>query len=105
MRDKKLRLPLADRRRRKRVGPPPALHDALRHLRVRVYDTDNAAGLERFRSRAAAVARLADARGFPAVREVLARLVDELASPPLDPGRMIFAALDNAQDLARNDRA
>jgi hypothetical protein len=74
---------------------------ALRHLRVRVHDTCDAAGLELFCMRAIAVSVLASAQGRGDVSAILTSLVEDLQGhvPAWDAKQTIFAELDRAADL------
>lgn len=67
-----------ERRRHGAAGPPPTLQAALRQLRVRVLDAEGADGRRALCERLLATSLLADARGQPAIGDLLARLASEL---------------------------
>lgn len=67
-----------ERRRSKGVGRPPALHTALRQLRVRLADAKDAEGRSALQERLTATALLAAAQGFSTAADALKALASDL---------------------------
>jgi hypothetical protein len=67
-----------ERRKQKSGGAPPSLHAALRQLRVRVMEADNADGRHALRERMIATALLADAQGRAPIGDLLTQLAARL---------------------------
>ncbi len=67
-----------ERRKHASVGAPPALHAALRQLRVRVLEAENADARHALRERLIATALLADAQGRNDIGDLLTGLASKL---------------------------
>lgn len=101
-RERRLGLRLIERRREACVSAPPPLGAAIRHLRARVPEADQAAGRQALCRRARAVALLANAYLNRAVGDVLMQLVRKLEAPAganTDPRADIYADLDRVDAL------
>jgi hypothetical protein len=101
-RERRLGLRLNERWRKTAVTDPPAVRTALRHLKVRVAETDQPAGMEAFCRRARSVALLANAYAQRPVGDVLMNLVRKLetsARPGADLRAAIFAQVERAESL------
>jgi hypothetical protein len=69
---------LFDRRGESADSTPPSLATALRQLRLRCFDIQDAEGVTAFRERAAAIAQLAEAVGETSAAVAIMRLSDRL---------------------------
>jgi hypothetical protein len=91
-----------ERRRTKGVGKPPALHTALRQLRVRLADAEDAQGRSALQERLTATALLADAQGFSTVADALktlASVLDASRGDKADPRPRLDAELSRIESM------
>jgi hypothetical protein len=91
-----------ERRRAKNIGKPPALHTALRQLRVRLANAKDAEGRSALQERMTATALLAEAQGFSAVAEALKTLASDLEGShdhEVDPRPRLHAELNRIESM------
>lgn len=96
-RERRLGLRLNERRHEKCLSKPPPLGAAIRHLKVRVPETDQPEGLQAFCRRARSVALLANAFSLRAVGDILMGLVRSLESSTRPSGASIYAELERSE--------
>jgi len=91
-----------ERRHTKNVGKPPALHTALRQLRVRLANAKDAEGRSALQERLTATGLLAEAQGFSAVAEALKTLASDLDGSrdhEADPRPRLYAELNRIESM------
>jgi hypothetical protein len=90
-------LRIRERRRKNMAMQPPPLEREMRHLRLLVLDAHGHSGVRRFADRAAAVAKLAGAKGELAVADLLTGLTESLKRGHDEDVRpFIYEQLDRA---------
>jgi|CXWL01.1.fsa_nt_gi hypothetical protein len=89
---------LLDRRKDDVSGRPPSLRTALRQLRMRVIETQNAAGVEAFIARVQATVTLAAIHDEPKVGDMLSRMAIHLMrANGVDVREQLYNAIDRIQ--------
>lgn len=89
---------LLDRRKEDVAGQPPSLRKALRQLRMRVIDTQDAAGAEAFVARVQATVTIAAMHNESRAGEMLSRMAIHLMrANGADVREQLYNALDRIQ--------